>query len=90
MECDGRAGGARVAGQPVPAASELVGDLGVVGVVDNHQVAVENLGAADQPGIVGGPPATPAASLPLDLHVLVSQLQKALGALEETALERGE
>ena len=82
---------AGLAAQPVAPAEQLVGDLGVAArVADHDDLAVVHLLAVDQPSVLGGAGAAPAAGLDLELLALVGQLEEAGRALEELAAEVGE
>src|SRR3546814_12305336 len=66
------------------------GDLGVAaGVAHDHHLAVVDLAAVDDAGVLRGPRAAPAASLDLQLLALVGQLEEASRAREEAPAEVG-
>src|SRR3546814_13125520 len=67
------------------------GDLGVAAsVAHDHHLAVVDLAAVDDAGVLRGPRAAPAASLALQLLALVGQLEEASRARDEAPAELGQ
>ena len=80
------------AGQPVFPTPEIVRNLGgrFSSVANNLQLAVVDLPAIHQSGVVSCPLATEAAGLHLELVALVCHFHEPLGPGEEFALEAGQ